>query len=448
MKLRAALGFRGGRPNDSPQTLPFATAAQSQWDVPYYVKGFSLGVPLYLVAIHMWTWIFTLPVFLAGRADFRQLYAAAFMVRTGHEKQLYDYKVQEEFQDRLVSQEPVGLPFVSPAYHALFFSPLSLLSYRSAYFAFLAINVMALAFSLTLLRPWTLNLRFVYPWLPVAIVLGFLPIAATLIQGQDSILLTTLLIIAFVLLTKQFSLSAGIVVGLGLFKFSITLPIALLFLIWRCWRFLLGFVITAAVLVSVSVWFAGIAQTKLYLDSLLSIAGLTPVMTDLAKFPVSPNVMANVHGLVFGMGGGWIPKFWSQATTILVSGGVLGWTALQGSRIRDLAGLLILAIPCSILVSHHTYIHDLSVLLLPVMVLLNSFLPGEALAEKPARPIARTAALMFTAPVVESFAPSHFYLVSLPVALLLRASAAVQKQVVAQSTDDIPETRSTPAVNR
>ena len=48
---------------------------------------------------------------LRGRADFRQLYAAGYMVQTGHRHQLYDYDSQKKVQDALVSQEDLACGF-------------------------------------------------------------------------------------------------------------------------------------------------------------------------------------------------------------------------------------------------------------------------------------------------------------------------------------------------
>src|SRR5216683_7943005 len=112
-----------------------STSLPSAVDTPYYVKACALGIPAYLIGVHLWTWVFTLSIFLGGRADFRQLYAAGYMVRTGHASQLYDYDAQKYFQDALVSPAPIALPFVRPAYQALAFAPLSRLTYRQAYFA-------------------------------------------------------------------------------------------------------------------------------------------------------------------------------------------------------------------------------------------------------------------------------------------------------------------------
>src|SRR5215831_13837066 len=72
--------------------------------VPYYVRGLALGVPIFLTAIHFWTWLLVIPASLRdGTLDFRQSYAAAHMLRAGNGDKLYDYLAQKEFQDRLVT---------------------------------------------------------------------------------------------------------------------------------------------------------------------------------------------------------------------------------------------------------------------------------------------------------------------------------------------------------
>ncbi len=400
-----------------------AKVAWAPSDVPHRVRLFALGMPLYLVVIHLWTWGLTLPLAIAGRADFRQFYAAGAMVRSGYSRNLYEYATQKQFQDALVSPKPTALPFVSPAYHALIFAPLSALSYPAAYLVFLACNIAALIICFILLWPWMQNLRVVSPWLPFAIFLGFLPVAYALIQGQDSLLLTTLLAGAFVLLDRQQNFHAGILAGLALFKFPIVLPIALLFLIWRRWSFLLGFAATAITLAAISIALTGPGQTKLYISSLLSIAGLRPPVSDLSRYPIVLEQMANVHGFVFGICNGCAPKPWLHAITLLLSATALVWTARKGWNVTESSALLLLAIPCSVLVGHHTYIHDLSVLLLPTTVLLNSFLPSEGRDGKTAQFVNRAAVLMFAIPLVESFSPNHFFFVAIAVLLLLAAAA-------------------------
>jgi hypothetical protein len=395
------------------------TGAPLSQGVPYYVKGLALGVPAYLVAIHMWTWIFAASIFLGGGADFRQFYAAGAIVRTGHAKQLYDYKVQKDFQDNLVSPKAVALPFVSPAYHAVLFAPLSTVSYGTAYLVFLTINLIALVLCFVLLRPWTNYLHSIYKWLPAALFLGFLPIAAALIQGQDSILLTALLAAAFVLLNGGRNVAAGVLLAFALFKFSIILPIAGLFVLWRRWRFVLGFSMSALVLAGLSLWITGWGEAKLYAQTILSIGGLQPAFSRLAQYPVLLERMANLHGLVFGLARGTLGRTSIEVTTILLSLVTFGWTWFAGVRTKNPAKLLLIAIPCSVLVSHHTYIHDLSVLVIPLVILLNSFLPSENSGCSIERFVGRGAALMFVAPVLQWFMPQYFYFVALAVVTLL-----------------------------
>jgi hypothetical protein len=72
--------------------------------------------------------------------------------RTGHAGELYNYPAQQAFQDTLVGNDEPALPFIRPAYQALFFVPFSLLPYRTAYLAFLALNLVLLAIAFWLLR--------------------------------------------------------------------------------------------------------------------------------------------------------------------------------------------------------------------------------------------------------------------------------------------------------
>src|SRR5258708_21749620 len=201
--------------------------------VTYWVKALGMGLPAVMLGLQISGWILFLRGGMQGDCDFRHLYAAGYMVRTGHRGELYDYGVEQRFQNRLVSPEAIALPFNHLAYEALLFVPYSYLSYRGGYFLFLATNVAVLAWAIRLMAPWTRNLRILILWLPTALFFTFLPIAAAFMQGQDSIILLLLFSGAFALLCLGRTAPAGFLVGLGLFKFQIVLPFALLFLLWR-----------------------------------------------------------------------------------------------------------------------------------------------------------------------------------------------------------------------
>jgi hypothetical protein len=393
---------------------------------PYYVKACALGIPAYLIGVHLWTWVLTVSVFICGRADFRQLYVAGYMVRTGHARQLYDYDIQKEFQNQLVSHAELALPFVRPAYQAICFAPITVFSYRTAYFVFLSINVVLLSTSFLWLRPRLQTLHSIYKWLPTALFLAFLPVAAALIQGQDSIILLTLLTGAFVFLGSEREFAAGSLVGLGLFKFQLVLPIGLLFLLWRRWRFVRGFTLIVTALSVSSMKIVGLEQSRLYVQSLFSIGGVTSAEANLLHYPVPLGTMANVHGFLFGVSAGRLPRFWLQLISFCLSSAVVGWTAFRGRRNQNASNLLLLALPCGVLVSHYCFIHDLSILLLPCLLILDRFLPFEMCDSHKGRFIARSAVLMFVAPLAESYLPSHFYVVTIAIFIFWLAMIAAE----------------------
>jgi len=156
------------------------------------VKALAMALPAVMLGLQITGWIFFLPGAMKGHCDFRHLYTAGYMVRTGHRRELYDYSAEQKFQNNLVSQESIALPFNHLAYESLIFVPYSFLSYRSAYFLFLATNALLLGFAMRWMAPRTSNLRRMFLWLPAAIFFTFLPVVAAFMQGQDSIILLLL----------------------------------------------------------------------------------------------------------------------------------------------------------------------------------------------------------------------------------------------------------------
>jgi hypothetical protein len=377
-----------------------------------------LGILPILVGIQLLGWITFFPTaLLHGHADFRQLYAAGYMVRTGHAGDLYDIRAQQVFQDVLVGNDERALPFIRPAYQALLFVPFSFLPYRSAYLAFLAMNLVLLAMTFWILRPNMRNISRVWQGLPAFLFLVFYPIALALMQGQDSILLLLLLAAAQVALEQGQERRAGIFVGLGLFKMQIVTPIALLFLFWRRWRFFGGFALTACLLSLISLQLVGFDQTVVYARSVFSVG------TNLAtahQFPLRVSIMANLRGLIFGLLGGRLPSFWIQALTIVASIMVMLWVALAVPGKQKAADVFVIAITASLIVSYYLFIHDLSVLLIPIIITLDCFISPDPTVNAETTPNAPdcaavwVSAALLIAPMCIFLIPDQFYLVALP----------------------------------
>jgi len=382
------------------------------------VQDILLGILPIIFCMQFLAWLTFLPKALRGHADFRQLYVAGYMVRTGHRTQLYDYAAQAYFQNTLVSNDERALPFIRPAYQALMFVPFSLLPYRTAYLGFLLLNLLLLALAFLMLQPRLRGLSRVWPGLPPALFLGFYPIALALMQGQDSILLLALLAAALVSLERNRDLTAGALAGVGLFKFQIVVPIVLLFLLWRRWRFVKGFMFSAILVGLLSFITSGWAETVVFVHSLLSVGAGLPAVPGEINFPLRINIMANLRGLIYGLASLRVPQRWLQVTTLLLSSIVVISVRARGRQQRG-GDALVLAITAGVVVSYYLFIHDLSILLIPIVLTLDRFISRNGTGEPFGRAAAAISALLFVAPICIFVIPAHFYLVSVLICAFL-----------------------------
>jgi hypothetical protein len=378
-----------------------ATAVAGESKTPHSMKRWPhdlvLGFLPLLLGLEVLVAIIYLPLALRGVADFRQLYTGGYMIRTGHASELYDYDTQQRFEEKLV---PVNatflLPINHPAFEELLFVPLSLFSYRTGYWIFLAVNIALLVICVRLLKPRLKALTDRWQWFPALLVAGFFPIFRTLTQGQDSIVMLTLLVAALLSLDRGREMTAGLLVGSGIFKFQIAIPIALLFLVWRRWRFSLAFGISSLLALLVSMWIVGIEGARLYGQTLLSMSVHLNSKADMLRYATIPNEMANLRGLISAIRVERLPQMWIQALVLIASAAVLFVAARQRPSLP-------FAITASALVSYHLIAHDASVLLIPVMV---------ALCAGSVRTRA-LAAVLLIAPVCAIF-PQYAYLAAIP----------------------------------
>jgi Glycosyltransferase family 87 len=370
-------------------------------------RSFVITVVCYLFIVQLALLYFYVPIALRGRTDFRHLYIAGYMVRSGNAHQLFDYDAGGQFQNTLVSSSVWTLPFNHLAYEALFFAPFSLLPFRSAYLGFFCLNLVLLFICYRLLRSYLVGMAQIWPWLPRALFTCFLPVTAALIQGQDSIILLTLMTAAFVSLEKGHPLQAGIFVGLTLFKFQFTIPMLLLFLAWKWWRAAAGCVAAGAVVGLLSVWVTGVAEFRLYAHSLVSMSAGLKTHAQQERYGIYPEVMPNLRGFLSTMIG-QASNGWAQAITILCSCLVLFLAVRRRPSFS-------IAIGVAVLVSYHAVIHDAALLIIPIASLVVAALETRFASSRSAICLA---AAVFVTPTVLMVAGGHFYLLA-PIVLAM-----------------------------
>lgn len=371
---------------------------------PFVAASAALGLLIVLTSLYI-----GLPIGISGRADFRCLYAAGYLVRTGYATHLFDYDAQRSVENARVSVEDVALPFNHAPYEGLLLAPLSLLSYRSAYVAVLIGNLGLLGLAFYLLRGYLQPLREVWSWLPEAVFACSIPVTIALFQSQDSVLLFILISAAFILLDRGQEATAGGLVALSLFKFQYAIPIVLLFLIWRRWKFVAGFAVTGAALALLSLWLIGPAGLSDFIHLLSTTARLSEAQQyRLGEYPGS---MPNLRGLFYVL----FHSRPARATTLTALASVLLVVYIGLSRRVSLA----LAVLVAILVSYHSTMHDLTLTILPAGTLL-----GEGLTLNEKWKMGAATALLVSPVLVFLAGPRYFYL--LAVAIL--ATIVVQER--------------------
>ena len=86
---------------------------------PYYVKALAMAIPAILIGIQIPTWLTFIPSrSVELQADFRVLYTAGYMTRTGQRLGLYNYPLVREVQARVIATiTPRSPSFTQPLRH-------------------------------------------------------------------------------------------------------------------------------------------------------------------------------------------------------------------------------------------------------------------------------------------------------------------------------------------
>lgn len=306
------------------------------------------------------------------RSDLTVLYTGGWIVGQGDAARLYDLREQAQIERRLFNRKDL-LPYVHPPFQALLLAPLTRLSPGKAYVVLGSINVLLWLFFQHLLRPHTPVPRNPYRYILLCSL--FPPLWIALLQGQSTVLLLVLLSLTFVCLKRGQDFMAGVFLGLGLYKFPIVLPFALICLLSRKWKLMGGFGVSASLLGMLSV--AAVRPS-----GVLSYANL---LIDILRNPGNPaywsmrvwDKMPTIKGFVAVLLTGRLTTMYINALTTALSATLVlfaawRWRQEDGSGGRHSMGLMFAAaLTISEVTAPHLYSHDLTLMLLAILLVIG-----------------------------------------------------------------------------
>jgi hypothetical protein len=369
--------------------------------------------------------------FLQG-TDFPDFYCAARMLAAGHGHQLYDAGLQRQYQARYAGR--VGTLYIHPPFEAVIYLAVAWLPLRYAYLLWSLLNLTFLGVGVRLLakeiQPWY--------WRPsLGVSLTFVPTLLCFLQGQDSLLLLLLVVLAFTALRRGRGFNAGCWLGLGLFKFQLALPLALVLVVTQNRNIrtglVKGFSLAALALAGLSAAISGWSVFLIYPEFLLHLKS-QPFAGIVSQ------AMANFRGLIYfffysDQSSGAVISLSILCAAALIMA-LLGWKKTgrnnnnnNGNK-DDFDLAFANSVTLALLVSYHLNPHDLSLALLPVALLLHSASARTPVARGPASWITLSLLALFFLPPLHLWAlrAGVYALVSLPLLALFLSVAFLPRR--------------------
>lgn len=300
--------------------------------------------------------LFWLQVGITGRlegSDFISYYGTSKVLLAEGPAHVYQLASQQRAQSVLLPGGRPFLPDLSPPYWVLARSWLALLSLRWAYLAWGVLTIAASAASLFLLAR-TAGPNSWRSW-PVLAAAGFAPLTVNLLQGQAVAFVLLGIALSLWFLSRGRELAGGAALSLVLIKPQLGILLFGLLLLRPTARALTGFAVAAAAMLAASLAAFGTG----------GIAGWLSLLT------------TEDSGAVF--------RPWLSLRSPLVAAGLAGWqqylvlAALAAGLLAvvvvarlDLKRSFAVATAGSLLVAPHVNVHDLSLLVVPGLLLVSA----------------------------------------------------------------------------
>jgi hypothetical protein len=202
----------------------------------------------------------------------------------------------------------------------------------------------------------------------------FAPAWVAIIQGQPSILLLLLFCFTFISLKQNREYRAGFLLGLGLLKYQIVLPFALIFLLRRKWKFIGGFTGAAFLWGTLSFLVAGMAGLRAYAKLVLDVMAhpMHPAYGALIEWNM-PVLKALVIAFLHPPSPLWTMAITAALALSLVLFLARAWERAEGSGDEAASDLMFAAaLTASLVISPYLHLHDLTPMVLSLALVVGS----------------------------------------------------------------------------
>jgi Glycosyltransferase family 87 len=335
---------------------------------------------------------------MAGKNDFPVFYSSAQMVHEGQASDLYDFDAENRFVHRV--SDVTRAPNNHLPYELLIFVPLTFLPFGAAHILWTLISLAMLAAVAAMLhnvRPSSSSFSVTF-----LTITAFFPVWYCLLQGQDSIMLLFLFALSYWCWKRGQEDAAGFVLALGLFRPQLVLPFAFVTLLGGKWKFVRGFVPGAILVLIASTWVVGLHGMSQYGKILISQGTQGSASALAEQWQVHPSLMPTLRGLLWMGSPSWMPA--GIGNFLLISGTLAGllWA---GKRMRGAEDAVTLdlafasAVATIILVSFHSFLHDFSLMILPLLIVANVVAAFGDLMKRAAYSIVTLGFLLFLSPL-------------------------------------------------
>ena len=306
-----------------------------------------------------------------GFSDFQGFYDAGAAVGSGNGPRLYDSCDQPRLLNMVNAPTLVIRHcYIHAPFEALFFVPVARLPFVTATWAWWSFSLLCAFAALFVTLPFL-------PWIKERIELGlvsvaiFVPIIATLFQGQDSVITLLLFAICYAGLVRGRYALAGSALAVAMYKPPLVLPMILLLAIASKERLklLAGFVTTFLLLICAAIAAVGWKCVAGYPFLLARFSTRDAGHYHIAEMP-------NLRGLAFLA----FQRFISERSIFLIVA-ALSLIVLAAAiwPLRKMKGkpeadplAFSLFVTASVLVGYQEYTYDLALLFLPVLLVWNS----------------------------------------------------------------------------